>query len=76
MSPDSWHIRWLPGRGRAHLGQVVRKAGQFVAGRPGVDEQHTRPALHDNGIVLEQLAAVDQHTLRDLRQHGGPTLPG
>jgi hypothetical protein len=26
--------------------------------------------LHDNGVVLEQLALVDQYTLRDLRQHG------
>jgi hypothetical protein len=25
--------------------------------------------LHDHGVVLEQLALVDQYTLRDLRQH-------
>ena len=57
--------------GLARIGQVVREAGHFVALYPGVDEQHAGPALHDNGVVLEELALVDQHTLRDLPQHGG-----
>ena len=26
-------------------------------------------ALHDNGVALQELALVDQHTLRDLPQH-------
>jgi hypothetical protein len=26
--------------------------------------------LHDNGVALAELALVDQHTLRDLPQHG------
>jgi hypothetical protein len=30
-----------------------------------VDEQHSSPALHDNGIALHELALVDQHTLRE-----------
>jgi hypothetical protein len=28
--------------------------------------------LHDNGVALAELALVDQHTLRDLPQHGAP----
>ena len=42
------------------------QAGHFIARYPGVDEQHAVSALHDNGVVLEQLALVDQHALRDL----------
>jgi hypothetical protein len=26
--------------------------------------------VHDNGVALAELALVDQHTLRDLPQHG------
>jgi hypothetical protein len=26
--------------------------------------------VHDNGVALDELALVDQHTLRDLPQHG------
>ena len=58
--------------GLARTGQVVRKAGHFVAVHPGVDEQHAGPALHDNGVALYELALVDQHTLRDLHQHVWP----
>jgi hypothetical protein len=43
-----------------------------MAEHPGVDEQHASPAVHDNGVALAELALVDQHTLRDLPQHGGP----
>jgi hypothetical protein len=50
--------------------KVVREAGHFVAVAPRVDEQHAGPALHDNGVALAELALVDQHTLRDLPQHG------
>ena len=56
--------------GLAQFAKVVREAGDFVAANPGVDEQHAGPALHDNGVALEELALVDQHTLRDLPQHG------
>ena len=56
--------------GLARIGQVVREAGQLVAVHPGVDEQHAGPAVHDNGVALAELALVDQHTLRDLPQHG------
>jgi hypothetical protein len=52
--------------GLAQLAKVVREAGHLGALYPRVDEQHAGPALHDNGVVLEQLALVDQHTLRDL----------
>ncbi len=55
--------------GLAQLTKVVREAGHLVARYSGVDEQHASPALHDNGVVLEQLALVNQHALRDLRQH-------
>src|SRR5215510_11310904 len=58
--------------GLARIGQVVREACHFVAVYPGVDEQHASLALHDNGVALAELALVDQHTLRDLPQHGGP----
>jgi hypothetical protein len=56
--------------GLARIGQVVREAGQLVAVHPGVDEQHAGHAVHDNGVALAELALVDQHTLRDLPQHG------
>ncbi len=56
--------------GLAQLAKVVREAGHFGAVHPGVDEQHASPALHDNGVALAELALVDQHTLRDLPQHG------
>jgi hypothetical protein len=49
--------------------QVAHETGHFVLVYPGVDEQHASPALHDNRIALTELALVDQHTLRDLRQH-------
>jgi hypothetical protein len=26
--------------------------------------------LHDNGVALDELALMDQHTLRDLPEHG------
>ena len=58
--------------GLAQLAKVVREAGHFGAVHPGVDEQHASPAVHDNGFALAELALVDQHTLRDLPQHGGP----
>ena len=56
--------------GLAQLAKVVREGGHFVAVHPGVDEQHASPAVHDNGVALDELALVDQHTLRDLPQHG------
>ena len=59
--------------GLARIGQVVREGGHFVAVHPGVDEQHASPAVHDNGVALAELALVDQHTLRDLPQHGIPS---
>ena len=62
--------------GLAQLAKVVREAGHFVALHPGVDEQHASPALHDNGVALAELALVDQHTLRDLPQHGAPSACG
>jgi hypothetical protein len=57
--------------GLAQLAEVVREAGHFVPLPPGVGEQHTGPAVHDNGVALAELALVDQHTLRDLPQHTG-----
>ena len=64
-------MRRKPGHnGLAQLAKVVRKVGHFVAEHPGIDEQHASPALHDNGVALAELALVDQHTLRDLLQHG------
>src|SRR6202042_3472898 len=64
-------MRREPGHnGLAQLAKIVREAGHFVAEPPGVDEQHARPALHDNGVALAELALVDQHALRNLPQHG------
>src|SRR5258708_27088261 len=66
-------MRRKPGHnGLAQLAKVVREGGHFVTEYPGVDEQHAGLALHDNGVALAELALVDQHTLRDLPQHGGP----
>ena len=59
--------------GLAQLAKVVREGGHFAAVHPGVDEQHASPAVHDNGVALAELALVDQHTLRDLPQHGIPS---
>jgi hypothetical protein len=56
--------------GPAQLAKVVREAGDFGVVHPGVDEQHASPAVHDNSVALHELALVDQHTLRDLPQHG------
>jgi hypothetical protein len=56
--------------GLPRLGQVVREAGHFGAVHPGVDEQHARPAVHDDGVALDELSLVDQHALRDLHEHG------
>jgi len=58
--------------GLARIGQVVREAGHFVAAHHGVDEQHAGPALHGNGICLQELCLVDRYTLCDLYQHGAP----
>lgn len=55
--------------GLPRTGQVLGEAGQLVVLHPGVDEQHAVAALHDHGIALDELALVDQHTLRDLPQH-------
>ena len=52
--------------GLAQLTKVVREVGHFVLRDAGVDEQHTGPALHDNGITLDELALANQHTLHDL----------
>ncbi|MFE7670914.1 hypothetical protein ACFU5N_01705 [Streptomyces albidoflavus] len=49
---------------------VVRQAGHFGTGDPGVSGWHAVPALHDNGVVLKQLTLVDQHALGDLLQPG------
>jgi len=56
--------------GLAQFAKVVREGGHFGAEHPGVDEQHTSPALHDNGVALAELALVDQYTVGDLPQHG------
>jgi hypothetical protein len=56
----------------AQLANVAREACHFVARYPRVGEQHAGLAFHDNGVVLEKLALVDQHTLCNLRQHGVP----
>ena len=70
-------MRGKPGHhGLAQLAKVVREGGHFGAEHPGVDEQHAGPALHDDGVALAELALVDQHTLRDLPQHGAPSACG
>ena len=62
--------------GLAQLAKVVREGGHFVARDAGVDEQHTVPALHDNGIALDELALVNQNALSDLLQHEMPSACG
>src|SRR5215475_6048489 len=62
--------------GLAQLVEVVREVSHFVARYSGVDEQHAGPALHDNGVALEELALVDQYTLRYLLQHKAPFACG
>lgn len=52
--------------GLGQLSKVVREGDHFVARYSGVDEQHAGPAQHDNGVALDKLALVGQHTLRDL----------
>ena len=56
--------------GVARIGQAVREGGHFIVEYPGVDEQNAGSSGHDNGVALAELALVDQHTLRDLPQHG------
>jgi hypothetical protein len=56
--------------GLAQLTKVIREGSHFLGRYPSVDEQHASLALHDNGLALNELALVDQHTLRDLPQHG------
>ena len=46
-----------------------RDAGQLVGEHPGVDEQDARPAVHDHGVALQELALVDEHPVGDLPQH-------
>jgi hypothetical protein len=60
--------------GLAQIGQIVREAAHLVPAHPGVDEQHTGPALHDDGVGLHELALVDEHTVRDRSQHGTPSV--
>ncbi len=62
--------------GLARIRQVVREAGHFVAVHPGVDQQHAGPPVHDDGVGPHELALVDQHTVRDLPQHGAPSPRG
>ena len=49
--------------------QVARETGHFVLVYPGVDEQYASPALDDDGVALAEHALVNQHSLRNLRQH-------
>jgi PAS domain S-box-containing protein len=44
--------------------------GELIAGIGG--EEFACLAFHDHGVGLAEIALVDQHTLRDLPQHGGP----
>lgn len=55
--------------GLAQLAKVVREGSHFVPRYTGVDEQNTVPALHDNGITLDELALVNENALSDLLQH-------
>ena len=52
-----------------HLGEVVGETGHLVTLHPRVDEQHAGVAPYDDAVALDELALVDQHTLRDLPQH-------
>jgi len=56
--------------GLAQFAKVVRETHQFAIRDAGIDEQHSGPALYDDGIALNALALVDEHALRNLRQHG------
>ncbi len=51
--------------GSAQLAKVVRETRHLRTRDSGVDEQHAGLALHDDGVVQEDLALVDQHALRD-----------
>ena len=42
---------------------------------PYLDQGPLGPALHDNGIGLQEVALVEQHTLRDLYQRGARGRP-
>ena len=55
--------------GLAQHAKVVGQAGHLVAGDPGVDQQHPGRAFDDDGVVLQELALVDQHTVCDPSQH-------
>ncbi|MGA4898050.1 hypothetical protein ACPCAJ_09020 [Streptomyces griseoincarnatus] len=55
--------------GPAQLTEVGSQAGHLGTGDPGVHEEHAVPAVHDDGVVLEQLTPVDQYALGDLLQH-------
>ena len=39
--------------GLAQLTKVARETGHFVAVHSGVDEQHARPSLDDDGVALQ-----------------------
>ena len=56
--------------GMTQLPKVVRETGHLLARDARIDEQDSGPPLHDDGVVPEQLALVDQDTLHDLSQHG------
>ena len=43
--------------GLARLAKVISDGDHFGAGHPGVDEQHASPAVHDNGVALDELAS-------------------
>jgi hypothetical protein len=62
--------------GLARLAKVVSEAGNFGVVDPRVDKQHASPAQYDNGVALHELALVDQHTLRNLPEHGTPSACG
>ena len=53
---------------------LVGDAGQLVAEHARVDEQDARPALHDHGVALQELALVDEHPVGDLAQHQAASL--
>jgi hypothetical protein len=55
--------------GLAQISKVVRDGDHLLARYPGVDEQDASLALHDNGVTFNELALVDQHSVRDLPQH-------
>ena len=49
--------------------QVTRDGFHVGAGHPGIDEQHARVAVHENGIGLETFTLVQPHPGRDLFHH-------